>query len=142
MIIITTKGNVVICILFGFVSASLSTYVRLPSRPMARTGAPKIMALQSRHGVDLDVLGLICSSWKGLIQPHLPSHCPTISVKDHHPSEVRTTLRVSSPSPLVNLTGAARSGFWAFKYPTGVFVFEWTMIPMNGGEPPAVTASL
>jgi hypothetical protein len=43
-------------------------------------------------------------------------------------------LRVSSPSPLVNLTGAARSGFWAFRNPTGVFVFEWAMIPMNGGE--------
>jgi hypothetical protein len=40
-------------------------------------------------------------------------------------------FRVSSPSPFVNLTGAARSGFWAFRSPTGVFVFEWAMMPMN-----------
>ena len=49
---------------------------------------------------------------------------------------------MSSPSPLVNLTGAARSGFLAFRNPTGVFVFEWVMIPMNGGDPSAVIISL
>ena len=43
-------------------------------------------------------------------------------------------LRVSSPSlTLVSLTGAARSGFCAFKNPTGVFVLEWARIPMKGG---------
>jgi len=51
-------------------------------------------------------------------------------------------LRVSSPSLLVNLTGAARPGFCAFMNPTGVFVTEWTMIPMNGGDPSAVIVSL
>ena len=51
-------------------------------------------------------------------------------------------LRVSSPSPLVNLTGAARSGFWAFRNPTGVFVFEWAITPMNGGDPSVVIMSL
>lgn len=52
------------------------------------------------------------------------------------------THRVSSPSPLVNLTGAARSGFWVSKNPTGVFVFEWAMMPMNGGDPSTVIISL
>lgn len=54
-----------------------------------------------------------------------------ISVKDHRPSEARTMHCVSSPSALGNLTGAARSGLCAFKNPTGVFVLEWAMIPMN-----------
>jgi len=51
-------------------------------------------------------------------------------------------LRVSSPLDLVNLTGAARSGFWAFMNPIDVFVFEWVMIPMNGGDSSAEIASL
>lgn len=40
-------------------------------------------------------------------------------------------LQVSSPSGLVSLTGAARSGFCAFKNPIGVFGFEWAMMPMK-----------
>lgn len=64
-----------------------------------------------------------------------------ISIKDQL-SEVRMMLRVSSPSPLVSLTGAASSGFSAFRNPTGTFVFEWAMIPMNGGDPVAVIISL
>ena len=51
-------------------------------------------------------------------------------------------LRVSSPSPLVNLAGATRSGLWAFRNPTGVFVFEWAMIPISGGDPSAKIISL
>ena len=50
--------------------------------------------------------------------------------------------RVSSASTLVNLTGAARSGFWAFRNPTGVFVFEWTIIQTKGGDVSTESASL
>ena len=65
-----------------------------------------------------------------------------ISVIAHRPSEERMTVRVSSPPTLVNLTGAARSGFWAFRNPIGVFVFEWLMNPMKGGDASTEYASL
>jgi len=51
-------------------------------------------------------------------------------------------LSVTSQSPLVDPTDAARSGFWAFGNPTGGFVFEWTMTQMNGGDPSARLISL
>ena len=65
-----------------------------------------------------------------------------ISVNDHRPSEVRTIHRVSSPSDLVSLTGAARSGFCAFRNPTGVLVFEWATTAMKGGGASAESMSL
>lgn len=114
--------NMIICNLFGFVSPSLST--AFYTGYLHTTQPPD----------DTDV--------GGPVQPHLASHCPIISVKDHRPSEARRMPRVSSPSPFVNLTGAARSGFWAFRSPTGVFVFEWAMMPMNGGDSPTAMISL
>ena len=65
-----------------------------------------------------------------------------ISVSDHRPSEVSTMHRVSSPSDLVNLTGAARSLFCALRNPTGVFVFEWAMMPMKRGDVSTESVSL
>jgi hypothetical protein len=112
----TVTRNMIICNLFVFVSLSLLTAFYMGCLHTA----------QPPDDIDVDLRGRL-----GPVQPHLASHCPIISVKDHRPSEARTMFRVSSPSPFVNLTGAARSGFWAFRSPTGVFVFEWAMMPMN-----------
>jgi len=100
---------------------------------MARARGPEVIATQPSQATDVDAPGSSCSYRLGPFYPHLASRCPIISVKDHRPSEARMMLRASSPSPLVNLTGATASGFWAFRNPTGVFVFELAMTPMNGG---------
>lgn len=138
IITIMPTCNTIICSLCGFASV----FARSFGKQCACT--LEMAVVQPPLGIYIDfwLLSLIRGRGSGSVQPYLASHCPIISVKDHRPSGVRIIHRVSSPLPLVNLTGAARSGFWPFRNPTGVFVFEWAMMPMNGGDPSVESMSL